>query len=407
VNRACSRLFILDGMDSAKTAVEAIAERSSHSVAQRYISPAEHSSNHAERSFNPAERYSNPAERYSRQVLFAPIGEAGQARLAAATVAIVGCGATGAAAAALLARAGIGTLILIDRDFVEQSNLQRQVLFDEADAAAATPKAEAARQQIARFNSDVQVQAHVADLVPGNIHLLLGQAQLILDATDNFETRYLINDYAVEQGRAWIYAAAVGAYAATMNILPGDTACLACLFPKPPSGPVETCDTAGILNTAVNLAASIQVTEAIKYLTGLNPDGTPDRNPDGHKNMRRTLLAWDLWQNERSEINAAQPRPGCEVCVQRNFAHLRGEGRPHITLCGRNSVQIHEHHRPVDLAAIADRLRPHGEVRQNGLLLQLRRGPHTLTLFADGRALIQGTTDIALARTLYARYVGS
>jgi adenylyltransferase/sulfurtransferase len=388
-------------MDSAKTAVDAtpaaishaIAERSSHSVAQRYISPAE--------------RSSNPAERYSRQVLFAPIGEAGQARLAAATVAIVGCGATGAAAAALLARAGIGTLILIDRDFVEQSNLQRQVLFDEADAAAATPKAEAARQQIARFNSDVRVQAHVADLVPGNIHVLLGEAQLILDATDNFETRYLINDYAVEQGRAWIYAAAVGAYAATMNILPGDTACLACLFPKPPSGPVETCDTAGILNTAVNLAASIQVTEAIKYLTGCNPDGSPDRNPDRHKNMRRTLLAWDLWQNERSEINAAQPRPGCEVCVQRNFAHLRGEGRPHITLCGRNSVQIHEHHRPVDLAAIADRLRPHGEVRQNGLLLQLRRGPHTLTLFADGRALIQGTTDIALARTLYARYVGS
>jgi molybdopterin/thiamine biosynthesis adenylyltransferase len=282
------------------------------------------------------------------------------------------------------------------------------VLFDEADAAAATPKAEAARQQIARFNSDIRVQAHVADLVPANIHALLAGAQLILDATDNFETRYLINDYAVEQGRAWIYAAAVGAYTATMNILPGDTACLACLFPKPPSGPVETCDTAGILNTAVNLAASIQVTEAIKYLTGRTPDGSPDRNPEMRRtDMRRTLLAWDLWQNERSEIAAGHPRPGCAVCGQHNFAHLRGEGRPHITLCGRNSVQIHEHHRPVDLAAIAARLRPHGEVRQNGLLLQLRRGPHTLTLFADGRALIQGTTDIALARTLYARFVGS
>lgn len=342
-------------------------------------------------------------DRYSRQVLFAPIGEAGQQRLAAATVALVGCGATGAAAAALLARAGVGTLILIDRDFVEESNLQRQVLFDEADAAAATPKAEAARRQIARFNSDVKVHAHVADLVPDNIHALLADAGLILDATDNFETRYLINDYAVEQsgleqgGRLlpWIYAAAVGAYAATMNILPGETACLACLFPKPPSGPVETCDTAGILNTAVNLAASIQVTEAIKYLTGARDA------------MRRTLLSWDLWQNERSEISAASPRPGCEVCQSRDFAHLRGEGRPHITLCGRNSVQIHEHHRPVDLAAAAERLRAHGEVRQNGLLLQFRRGPHTLTLFADGRALIQGTTDIALARTLYARFVGS
>ena len=340
------------------------------------------------------------ADRYSRQVLFAPIGEEGQQRLAAATVAIVGCGATGAAAAALLARAGVGTLILIDRDFVEQSNLQRQVLFDEADAEAATPKAEAARRQIARFNSDIQVSAHVADLVPDNIHAFLGKADLILDATDNFETRYLINDYAVEQSRPekptpWIYAAAVGAYAATMNVLPGETACLACLFPKPPTGPVETCDTAGILNTAVNLAASIQVTEALKYLTG------------GSKAMRRSLLAWDLWQNERSEISAGAPRPDCEVCGLRDFAHLRGEGRPHITLCGRNSVQIHEHHRPVDLAAAADRLRPHGEVRQNGLLLQFRRGPHTLTLFADGRALIQGTTDIALARTLYARFVGS
>jgi adenylyltransferase/sulfurtransferase len=334
-------------------------------------------------------------DRYSRQVLFAPIGEAGQQRLAASTVAIVGCGATGAAAAALLARAGVGTLILIDRDFVEASNLQRQVLFDEADAEAATPKAEAARRQIARFNSDIQVSAHIADLVPDNIHGLLAGAHLILDATDNFETRYLINDCAVEQRLPWIYAAAIGGYAAMMNILPGETACLACLFPKPPTGPVETCDTAGILNTAVNLAASIQVTEAIKYLTG------------AREAMRNTLLSWDLWQNERSEISAAQPRPDCEVCQGHDFAHLRGEGRPHITLCGRNSVQIHEHHRPVDLAAAAERLRPHGEVRHNGLLLQFRRGPHTLTLFADGRALIQGTTDIALARTLYARFVGS
>lgn len=334
-------------------------------------------------------------ERYSRQILFAPLGQAGQQRLATSAVAIVGCGATGAAAAALLARAGIGTLTLIDRDFVEASNLQRQVLFDEADAEAATPKAEAARRQIARFNSDIEVRAHVADLVPGNIHELLAGAQIILDATDNFETRYLINDYAVENGTPWIYAAAVGAYAATMNILPGQTACLACLFPKPPAGPVETCDTAGILNTAVNFAASLQVTEALKYLTGATKD------------MRRSLLAWDLWQNERSEINAATPRPGCEVCGLRDFAHLRGEGRPHITLCGRNSVQIHEHHRPVDLAAAAERLRPHGDVRQNGLLLQFRRGPHTMTLFADGRALIQGTTDIALARTLYARFVGN
>src|SRR5580704_8896844 len=182
-------------------------------------------------------------ERYSRQVLFPGIGPEGQARIERAHVAVVGVGATGAAAAALLARAGVGTLTLVDRDFVEESNLQRQVLFDEADAREALPKAEAARRKIAQFSSRTEVQAHVADLVPSNIHALLGQAAIVLDATDNFETRYLLNDYAVEQGRPWIYAAAVGAYAATMNILPGETACLACLFPKPPTGMVATCAT--------------------------------------------------------------------------------------------------------------------------------------------------------------------
>src|SRR5580698_5228959 len=186
-------------------------------------------------------------ERYSRQILFSGIGEAGQERLGAAHAAIVGVGATGAAAATLLARAGVGTITLIDRDFVEESNLQRQVLFDEADARDSRPKADAARRKIATFNSDVDVRAHVADLVPGNIHDLLQGADIVLDATDNFETRYLLNDYAVEQSKPWIYAAAVGSYAVTMNIIPGATACLACIFPEPPGGTVETCDTAGIL----------------------------------------------------------------------------------------------------------------------------------------------------------------
>ncbi len=339
------------------------------------------------------------AQRYSRQVLFAGIGTDGQKKLAAAHVAIAGCGATGAAAASLLARAGVGTLTLIDRDYVEESNLQRQVLFDEGDALAALPKAEAARRKISLFNGSIQVHAHVADLVPGNIHELLRDADLVLDGTDNFETRYLINDYAIEQGRPWIYAAALGAYAATMNILPGpsafQTACLACIFPKPPAGAVETCDTAGILNTAVNLAASIQVSEALKFLVGAAAQ------------MRRTLLAMDLWSNQRSEVSAALPRPDCAVCGQRDFAHLRGEGRPHITLCGRNSVQIHEHRRPVDFAAMQLRLEPHGSVRHNSMLLRFERGEHTITLFADGRALIQGTTDVTVARSLYARFIGS
>jgi molybdopterin-synthase adenylyltransferase len=334
-------------------------------------------------------------ERYSRQILYPGIGAEGQQKLEASHVAIVGCGATGAAAASLLARAGIGTLTLIDRDFVEESNLQRQVLFDETDASLALPKAEAARRKIALFNSEIHVHAHIADLVPANIHDLLRGADLILDATDNFETRYLLNDYAVEQDKPWIYAAAIGAYAVTMNILPGETACLACIFPKPPGGTVETCDTAGILNSAVNLAASVEVTEAFKLLTGAK------------NKLRRSLLSFDLWTNERSEISTAQPRPDCEVCQQRNFAHLRGEGRPHITLCGRNSVQIHEHHRPVNLAEMEAKLKPHGKVRSNNLLLRFERGDHVITVFADGRALIQGTTDIMEARSLYARFIGS
>jgi molybdopterin/thiamine biosynthesis adenylyltransferase len=339
----------------------------------------------------------DPAGRYSRQILFAPIGSQGQARLRTAHVAVVGVGATGAAVAGLLARAGVGTLTLIDRDFVETSNLQRQVLFDEEDASTALPKAEAARRQIARFNSAIHVRAHVTDLVPGNIHALLEGAELVLDGTDNFETRYLLNDYAMEQLKPWIYAGAVGASAASMNILPGETACLACLFPTPPAGQLETCDTAGILGMAVNLAASIQSVEAIKYLTG------------ARTYMRRTLLSHDLWLNERSEVSAAsQPHPECQVCgPARQFTHLRGEARPHITLCGRNSVQIHEHSRSLDFPALADRLSPHGTVRWNALLLRFTVGMHTLTVFPDGRTLVQGTTDPALARTLHARFIGA
>jgi len=335
------------------------------------------------------------AERYSRQVLFHGIGPDGQQKIHNAHVAVVGVGATGAAAASLLARAGVGTLTLVDRDFVEESNLQRQVLFDEADARESLAKAEAARRKIAALNSQIAVRAHVADLVPANIHALLQGVEIVLDATDNFETRYLLNDYAIEQDKPWIYAAAVGSYAVTMNILPGQTACLACIFPAPPGGAVETCETAGILNTAVNLAASIEATEALKWIVGARGQ------------MRRTLLSCDLWSNEWTEISASIPQTGCAACGDRDFVHLRGEGRPHVTLCGRNSVQIHERSRPVDLAQMETRLRPLGTVLRNDLLLRFLYGQHTLTLFADGRAIIQGTTDAGLARSLYARFIGS
>ncbi len=334
-------------------------------------------------------------DRYSRQVLFKEIGAEGQKRLAQSRVVIVGCGATGSALASLLGRSGIGTLRILDRDYVEPSNLQRQTLFDENDARESVPKAIAAARQIARFNSQIAVEPRVADLIPANVDSLLGGCDLILDGTDNFETRYLINDYAVKNSVAWIYAAAVGSYAVTMNILPGETACLACIFPESPRGTVETCETAGILNSAVNLVASIASTEALKFLV------------DARSKMRRTLLSWDVWTSERAELAADRPRAGCRACGLRDFAHLAGEGRPHITLCGRNSVQIHERQRPVDFIELSSRLQPHGNVRHNEFVLKFWHEPYEMTLFPDGRAIIKGTTDTAIARSLYARFVGS
>src|SRR5579872_4431468 len=236
-------------------------------------------------------------ERYSRQVLFRGIGAEGQHKLTASRITIVGCGATGSALASLLARAGVGTIRIIDRDYVEPSNLQRQALFDEADAAESLPKAIAAARKIAVFNSEIVIEPHVADLTPTNIAVLFEDAGLILDGTDNFETRYLINDFAVKNSVPWIYTAAVGSYGVTLNVLPGKTACLSCIFADPPQGTFETCETAGILNSAVNLAASIAATEAIKLLVGANDC------------LRRTLLSFDLWRNERAEVAAEKPRP--------------------------------------------------------------------------------------------------
>jgi molybdopterin-synthase adenylyltransferase len=338
-----------------------------------------------------------PDERYSRQILFRGIGPEGQRQLATARVAIVGCGATGSSLAALLARAGVGTLRIIDRDYVEPSNLQRQSLFDEKDAAESLPKAIAAARKIAAFNSQIVVEPRVEDLVPSNIEALLEGMPLILDGTDNFETRYLINDYAVDRSLPWIYSAAVGSYAVTLNVVPGQTACLACIFPDSPRGMVETCETSGILNSAVNLVASVAATEALKFLVG---------GPNAPQ-LRRTLLSFDVWTNEHAEISAANPRPGCRACGQRDFVHLAGEGRPHITLCGRNSVQIHERQRPIDFTELDRRLQPHGIVRHNDFILKFWHEPYEMTLFPDGRAIIKGTTDTAVARSLYARYVGS
>src|SRR5277367_4960258 len=337
----------------------------------------------------------NLEERYSRQILFPGIAAEGQQRLAAGRVAIVGCGATGSALASLLARAGVGKLRIIDRDYVEASNLQRQSLFDEKDAAESLPKAIAAARKIAAFNSEIVVEARVEDLVPGNIHVLLEVMDVILDGTDNFETRYLVNDYAVKNSVPWIYAAAVGSYGVTLNVLPGKTACLACIFSNPPEGTFETCETAGILNSAVNLVASIAATEAVKLLVGAD------------QWLRRTLLSFDVWRNERAEVAAEKPSSGCRTCGEHQFPHLAGEGRPHITLCGRNSVQIHERKRPVDFRQMSERLKPLGTVRHNDFVLKFWHEPYEMTLFPDGSAIIKGTSDKTIAKSLYARYVGS
>jgi len=336
-------------------------------------------------------------ERYSRQILFRGIGAEGQRRLAAGRIAIVGCGATGSALAQLLARAGVGKLRIIDRDYVEASNLQRQSLFDEADASESTPKAIAAARKIAGFNSEVEVEARVEDLVPENIAATLEGMDVVLDGTDNFETRYLVNDYAVKASLPWIYAAAVGSYGVTLNVLPANTACLACIFPDTPRGMVETCETSGVLNTAVNVVASIAATEALKLLVG----------GEALEKLRKTLWSFDVWTNEHAEIAAGEPRVGCQACGERDFVHLAGEGRPHITMCGRNSVQIHERARPIDFAEMQRRLESHGQVRHNEFVLKFWREPYEMTLFPDGRAIIKGTTDTGVARSLYARYVGS
>jgi adenylyltransferase/sulfurtransferase len=333
-------------------------------------------------------------DRYSRQILFKEIGSEGQKKLSQARVVIVGCGATGSALASLLARSGVGTLRIIDRDYVEASNLQRQTLFDEEDARNSVPKAIAAARQIARFNSQIVVEPQVADLTPSNVDAFLGGVDLILDGTDNFETRYLINDYSLKNSIPWIYAAAVGSYAVTMNIFPHDAACLACIFPESPRGTVETCETAGILNSAVNLVASIAATEALKFLVG------------AREKMRQTLLSWDAWSNERAELSTIRARENCRACSG-EFVHLAGEGRPHITLCGRNSVQIHERQRPIDFEELSGRLTPHGRVRHNEFVLKFWPEPYEMTLFPDGRAIIKGTVDTAIARSLYARFVGS
>jgi adenylyltransferase/sulfurtransferase len=334
-------------------------------------------------------------ERYSRQVLFRGIGEAGQEKLLASRVAIVGCGALGSHQASLLVRAGVGELLVIDRDFVEASNLQRQTLFDERDAAQALPKAVAAEAHLRQANAGVNVRGIVADLTAANAAGLLSGLHVFLDGTDNFETRYLLNDVSLQLGIPWVYGAAVGSYGATMTIVPGSGPCLACLFPEPPSGAHATCDTEGIVNAAASAVASIQVTEALKLLVG------------NRQALHGKLISLDVWENRFQAIDPGAPVESCRACQRREFQYLSGDHSAPITLCGRNSVQIHERKRPVDFSELESRLKPLGAVRFNPFVFQFSITPYEMTVFPDGRAIIKGTQDPGLARSLYARYIGA
>ncbi|HXU20505.1 MAG TPA: ThiF family adenylyltransferase [Verrucomicrobiae bacterium] len=341
-------------------------------------------------------------EKYSRQILFAEIGEGGQEKILNSSAVLVGCGALGTALAGLLVRSGLGKLRIIDRDFVELSNLQRQTLFDEADAHGALPKAIAAERHLRAINSDADVEGIVADLTPQNALELLSGFPLILDGTDNFQTRLLLNDAAVSLGIPWIYAAVVGSYGVTMTIRPSETACLACLLESgEPSGAYSlgnelTCDTAGVLGAAAGVIASIESSEAIKILSG---------RLDA---LHRRLISCDVWTGKFQSIRT-EHNPSCRACVRREFRFLAGDAQPHITLCGRDSVQIHERGRQLNLDDLSRRLRGAGsaQVQSNDFLLRFCVSSYEVTVFSDGRAIIKGTKDPAVARSLYARYIGT
>ncbi|MGH9680945.1 MAG: ThiF family adenylyltransferase [Candidatus Acidiferrales bacterium] len=354
-------------------------------------------------------------ERYSRQILFGEIGEAGQERLLESSAVIVGCGALGTSLANLLARAGVGKLRIVDRDFVEPSNLQRQTLFEESDARESLPKAVAAERRLLAINSGVSVQGIVADVSPKNAEELLAGFPLILDGTDNFETRFLLNDVAVHLNVPWIYAAVVASYGVTLTVRPGVTACLACALESggggesanssrapaagtpsgTPTGTEDTCDTVGVLGAAAGVIASIEAAEAIKLLVG-KAESAGGR-----------LLSFDVWSGRFQFVRVAR-NPECRACARHEFTYLEGDAQPHLTMCGRDSVQIHERRRQLDLAALGRRIAPTAaEVRENGFLLRFRVPPYEMTVFADGRAIIKGTRDASVARSLYARYIGA
>jgi adenylyltransferase/sulfurtransferase len=337
-------------------------------------------------------------DRYSRQILFNPIGEEGQRKLLAARVLIVGCGALGAAHAEALCRAGVGRIRLVDRDFVEPSNLQRQTMFTETDADKRLPKAIAAANHLREINSSIEIEPHVTDVNHSNIEQLITDCDLVLDGTDNFATRYLINDACVKHETNWIYGAAVGSYGVTMTIRPQQTACLRCVFEEaPPAASAPTCDTAGVIMPIINIVSAVQVAEAFKLLT---------KNFD---ELHGSLLQFDVWKNEWRKIKLAAPHPDCPTCGLGQFETLSPtSAETAAVLCGRDAIQISPSQpTTVNFSSLAERLRPAGDVKFNEYLLRFKTGPFELTVFQDARSIVRGTDQISTARSLYAKYIGN
>jgi molybdopterin/thiamine biosynthesis adenylyltransferase len=333
-------------------------------------------------------------ERYSRQILFPGIGQAGQARIQNATVSIVGCGALGSFQAEALARAGVGRLRLIDRDYVDYTNLQRQWLYDETDARNESPKAIAAARRLHQINRHVLTEPLVTDLSPSNAEELIARSDLILDGTDNLETRYLLNDLSVKLNIPWIYGAAVASYGVVMPILPERGPCFACLYADPPAGVQPACDVNGVLAAATASVASLQVAIALRLLVASEP-------------FVCHIQTLDVWTGAFRQVSAGPRDPSCRVCAARQFDYLDEHRRVPVSLCGRNAVQLHEHTRALNLDELAVRLRPLGDVRVNEFALRLSLEKYQLTFFPDGRAIVKGTTDVGVARGVYARLIGA
>ena len=340
-------------------------------------------------------------DRYVRQMRYPPIGEEGQQKLSRSRALICGCGALGSVMANTLARSGVGSLRLVDRDFLETNNLQRQVLYDEEDVAAGIPKAIAAQRRLQKINSQIEIEAIVTDVDHTNIGDLVEQVDVILDGTDNFETRFLLNDVSLQSGIPWIYGGCIGAEGQTMTIVPGETPCLHCLMQggPPPPGTTPTCDSAGILGSIVNVIASYQALEALKLLSG------------NRAAISRSLTVFELWDNRirQVKLSGLGEAVNCPSCQQGLRPWLEGERGSHTAvLCGRNSVQLSfPEQETLSLTLLEEKLHGLGQVTRNQYLLRAEIEHYRITVFPDGRAIIGGTDDIAEAKTVYARYIGN